>query len=453
MKITHRSLKISGNLAYLFSAAFVIAAIIMTLIPPQPVSAEAQPVPSGAGNPGAIWTTLSSCGDETQDANHYSIGDPIYINGKGFDANTTYSWDITGNPGGASGDPNIAVASGDFTTDDTGAFCFNAYTVATDDWGEYQVKFGTKGDNYRVEKNTEIPGCTDPKALNYDPDATKDDGTCQYQGEIPGCTDPLAINYDPQASQDDASCQYPPDINVTTFCSYVDLDKPHGWTVTNPNDFPIEFSWVHGSESSSSPITLLSGAGISFTTGTQAGEELKVFVGDLLLDSVEPSVCPAFLPLQLTAFCMGADASTHGWTATNPNAFDVDAEWRVNGSLLAGLLSIPANSAVNFSTPKTEGAIVQIYSGGVVQDDASAAQQCASPEVPPDVPETPVIVITVPENPNQVLIPVTGFSDDLSGLAPAGMLSLGFTSFGLGTVLHGISRRRKIKNPAEGVRI
>jgi hypothetical protein len=26
-------------------------------------------------------------------------------------------------------------------------------------------------------------GCTDPKSLNYDPEATKNDGSCQYEGE------------------------------------------------------------------------------------------------------------------------------------------------------------------------------------------------------------------------------------------------------------------------------
>ena len=40
------------------------------------------------GNSGAIWTTKGDCGDETQDANHYAIGEVVYINGSNFDANT-----------------------------------------------------------------------------------------------------------------------------------------------------------------------------------------------------------------------------------------------------------------------------------------------------------------------------------------------------------------------------
>jgi uncharacterized repeat protein (TIGR01451 family) len=102
---------------------------------------------------GAIWTTLDSCGTEEQDTNHYSSGDHIFINGSGFTPGASYDWSITGNPGGSSGDPGIAVASGSVTPDANGdgSFCFNAYTVLSDDWGEYSVKVGAKGDNYRVQ--------------------------------------------------------------------------------------------------------------------------------------------------------------------------------------------------------------------------------------------------------------------------------------------------------------
>ena len=51
-----------------------------------------------------------------------------------------------------------------------------------------------------------IAGCTDPEAINYNPDALVDDGSCIY--EIPGCTDPEACNYDPEANTDDGSCLY-----------------------------------------------------------------------------------------------------------------------------------------------------------------------------------------------------------------------------------------------------
>jgi subtilisin family serine protease len=56
-----------------------------------------------------------------------------------------------------------------------------------------------------------ILGCTDPRASNYNPEATIDNGSCKYS-HIPGCTDPGASNYNPQATIDDGSCITPPPI-------------------------------------------------------------------------------------------------------------------------------------------------------------------------------------------------------------------------------------------------
>jgi hypothetical protein len=42
-------------------------------------------------------------------------------------------------------------------------------------------------------------GCTEPSALNYEPLATEDDGSCV--SAVPGCTDPAATNFDPSATQ------------------------------------------------------------------------------------------------------------------------------------------------------------------------------------------------------------------------------------------------------------
>ncbi|MBT3621421.1 hypothetical protein OAV36_02915 [Flavobacteriales bacterium] len=56
---------------------------------------------------------------------------------------------------------------------------------------------------------TKVEGCMDTLAINFDPAATEDDGSCQY-AIIAGCMDTLAINYNPEATEDDGSCEYLP---------------------------------------------------------------------------------------------------------------------------------------------------------------------------------------------------------------------------------------------------
>jgi len=63
-----------------------------------------------------------------------------------------------------------------------------------------------------------ILGCTDPEANNYNPEATKDDGSCTYdEPPILGCTDPEAWNYDETATKDDDSCVYDACSNIYGF--------------------------------------------------------------------------------------------------------------------------------------------------------------------------------------------------------------------------------------------
>ena len=52
-------------------------------------------------------------------------------------------------------------------------------------------------------------GCTDPIAENYDAEAKKDDGTCEF---IMGCMDENSIAYNSLATKDDGSCVYPENI-------------------------------------------------------------------------------------------------------------------------------------------------------------------------------------------------------------------------------------------------
>ena len=53
----------------------------------------------------------------------------------------------------------------------------------------------------------DITGCTDATACNYNPNATADDGSCEFDS-CGGCTDASACNYDAAASTDDGSCEF-----------------------------------------------------------------------------------------------------------------------------------------------------------------------------------------------------------------------------------------------------
>lgn len=84
------------------------------------------------GNSGAIWTTNSDCGNETQDENHYLAGDVVYISGKKIDSGN-YDWKIT-KPDGSG-----QVADGALVVNSSEEFCFAAYTVQTQDSGVYKA--------------------------------------------------------------------------------------------------------------------------------------------------------------------------------------------------------------------------------------------------------------------------------------------------------------------------
>ena len=52
----------------------------------------------------------------------------------------------------------------------------------------------------------EVDGCTDEGAMNYDPNATDDNGSCTYM--TGGCTDQTACNFDYTVQVDDGSCEF-----------------------------------------------------------------------------------------------------------------------------------------------------------------------------------------------------------------------------------------------------
>ena len=53
----------------------------------------------------------------------------------------------------------------------------------------------------------EILGCTDTQACNFNPEATEENGICNY--DCYGCIDPMACNFDEEATLDDNNCIMP----------------------------------------------------------------------------------------------------------------------------------------------------------------------------------------------------------------------------------------------------
>ena len=82
----------------------------------------------------------------------------------------------------------------------------------------------------------DIPGCTDTLALNYNPLATVDDGSCFTA--FPGCIDDLAINYNPLATEDDGSCIY---LDIVLGC--MDVTACNYNPEANLPDFTCEFAY------------------------------------------------------------------------------------------------------------------------------------------------------------------------------------------------------------------
>ena len=101
-----------------------------------------------------------------------------------------------------------------------------------------------------------ILGCTDSNALNFDINATDDDSTCIYI--IEGCTDVEAYNWNPDANTDDGSC-------IIYGCTY-DVASNYNPNA-NDDDGSCEFS------NSNCPSDLNE-------DGTVATSDLLIFLGD-----------------------------------------------------------------------------------------------------------------------------------------------------------------------------
>ena len=146
-----------------------------------------------------------------------NIQESTYSYGVLLDPETEYFWNVVShNPCGSSvSSDTLSFTTGEEGTTDifgcTDPTAFNFDPTATVDNGSCEpFIFGCTNpdaDNYDSEANTEngsciVSGCTNEAADNYDETANNDDGSCI----ISGCTDPVASNFNVEANLDDGSC-------------------------------------------------------------------------------------------------------------------------------------------------------------------------------------------------------------------------------------------------------
>ena len=129
--------------------------------------------------------------------------------------------------------------------------CTDTVTFEIEDYFPYDCEGEciNDDDGDGVCDELEVFGCNDEEADNYNPDATEDDGSCEYWG----CIDEEADNYCPDCNVDDDSCiyvgctdeeadNYCPDCNVDDdSCIYV------GCTDPNANNYCEECIYDDGS--------------------------------------------------------------------------------------------------------------------------------------------------------------------------------------------------------------
>lgn len=152
--------------------------------------------------------------------NSSGSGITVTVGGGSWDSEIGWSLDLNGTvyASGGAGTSTECIPNGCYTlymTDSYGDGWNGATYTLTDDLGNVlasgdldgaqQGDGSTQGsDVVQIGVTSCGLGCTDSAACNYDPEATLDDGSCNF--DCIGCTDPTACNYDPTATTDDGSC-------------------------------------------------------------------------------------------------------------------------------------------------------------------------------------------------------------------------------------------------------
>ena len=171
---------------------------------------------------------------------------------------------------------------------------------------------------------------------------------------VPGCTDPSAINYNPNATINDGSCKYPllpsnPVPTCTLSASPASIASGGSstltWTTTNADAFTIDHSVgtvtpAAGSSRSVSPSVTTTYTGAATGSGGTVHCSATVTITSAPPPSDNPSCTLAASPTQVSA----GGRTTLTWTAINANTFSIDqgigsVSPAVSGSVSSGAIT------------------------------------------------------------------------------------------------------------------
>ena len=297
---------------------------------------------------------------------------------------------ITPNNNGDSGNPNTFLGGSQYCAILEGVPQVEGYfegTIYTTAWttpaviGPTPFSFPILTDTLIVYPASTVLGCTDDDACNFDPEATANNGECDYSSCLPsGCTTTYACNYDPLAEVDSDDCVFPElgydcdgncqsDINGNGICDvleYVDYGP-----------IVVELDTVFGPEATAGPYDELVGYG-SYIAYFQA-ESPTDFLSAVFADTL---TYPQFGLLAIDAPCgcwnplndpmvMDAANSSVVWGIAGLESLEYDTFWTIGmlsgdspGSLPTWISSPSVNGAEICSTQVGDGVFFTYQSSG-----------------------------------------------------------------------------------------
>lgn len=155
----------------------------------------------------------------------------------------------------------------------------------------------------------EQQGCTDTGALNYDPIATEDDGSCDY-GQ-PGCMDVNSLNYDANATVDDGSCNYESDNYIGVYSVNDSSNHVFGGYVQGTREITIS---QHDTHPSNLVFTNMFFSGTYTVYGSLSGTHFECPTQMIL----QSDGLPSFFQISYIYGDFVGDSLYYKFTYTNP---------------------------------------------------------------------------------------------------------------------------------------